>query len=152
MEGDCVTKQSYDENNIFAKILRGELPCTRVYEDDSSLAFMDIMPQTNGHVLVIPKSPARNLLDIDESALGKLMVTVKKIALAVKAGVNADGITIHQSNERAGGQVVFHLHFHIIPRRLEDGWHLAPGIMQSPETLEPTAIQIRKALQNPHTR
>src|SRR5919197_906539 len=108
--------EAYDGTNIFAKILRGEVPCHKVYEDDVALAFMDIMPRADGHVLVLPKSPARNLLDADPDILGKLIVRVQKIARAVKSALEADGITILQYNERAGGQLIFHLHFHVIPR------------------------------------
>ena len=107
---------SYDDNNIFAKILRGEIPCVRVYEDDQTLAFMDVMPQAPGHVLVIPKTPSRNLLDADPKVLAALMPVVQKIANAVQQAFDADGITISQFNEPAAGQTVFHLHFHIIPR------------------------------------
>ncbi len=141
--------QAYDENNIFAKILRGQSPCAKVYEDESTLAFMDIMPQANGHTLVIPKSPARNLLDIEDQALAQLAVNLKKIANGIKAAVNADGITVVQNNESAGGQVVFHLHFHLIPRVAGDGWRFGPGPMQPLEALEPTASRIKAALQTP---
>lgn len=141
--------QAYDANNIFAKILRGEAPCAKVYEDDSTLAFMDIMPQATGHTLVIPKGPARNLLDIEDQALAPLAVNVKKIANAIKTAVNADGITMIQNNESAGGQVVFHLHFHLVPRFAGDGWRFGPGPMQPLEALEPTAAKIKAALQTP---
>ncbi len=107
---------AYDPNNIFAKILRGELPCHKVYEDDDSLAFMDIMPRSSGHCLVIPKVPARNLLDCDPAALARLIQVAQKIAVAAKKAMGADGVTFQQFSEAAGGQVVFHLHFHIIPR------------------------------------
>ncbi|MGA2793719.1 MAG: HIT family protein, partial [Roseiarcus sp.] len=107
---------TYDTNNIFAKILRGEAPCTRVYEDDVSLAFMDIMPRSEGHLLVIPKTPARNILDMPPKELALFMPSVQKVAIAAKAAMAADGLSVLQFNERAGGQVVFHLHFHILPR------------------------------------
>ncbi len=107
---------TYDDNNVFAKILRGELPCHKVYEDDVTLAFMDIMPRADGHVLVIPKVAARNILDIDGAALEALILRVQKIARAAQAGLAADGISIQQFNEGAGGQIVFHLHFHVLPR------------------------------------
>ncbi|HXW70426.1 MAG TPA: HIT family protein [Methylocella sp.] len=106
----------YDENNIFAKILRGEIPCYKVYEDDATLAFMDLMPQSDGHVLVLPKSPSRNLLDADPRVLAPLIARVQMIARAVKEAMAAEGITIVQYNGDAAGQTVFHLHFHIIPR------------------------------------
>ncbi len=107
---------AYDNQNIFARILRGELPCTKVYEDDDILAFMDIMPRADGHTLVIPKMPARTLIDIQPETLSKLILATQKIAKAVKIAMRADGITVHQFNESAGGQVVPHIHFHVIPR------------------------------------
>ncbi len=106
----------YDQNNIFAKILRGELPCHKVYEDDKALAFLDIMPRAPGHSLVLPKSPARNLLDVDPADLAHVMQVAQKIAKASMKVFEADGITVQQFNESAGGQVVFHLHVHVIPR------------------------------------
>jgi len=108
---------SYDPNNIFAKILRGELPCYKVYEDDKVLAFLDIMPRSPGHTLVLPKAPARNILDIGTDDLTHAVVVAQKIAKAAIKAFSADGITIQQFNEGAGGQVVFHLHLHIIPRK-----------------------------------
>ena len=101
---------AYDDTNVFARILRGELPCEKVYEDAACLALMDIMPRADGHVLVIPRVPARTILDIDTGALAGLMAGVQIVARAVKAGMAADGLTIQQFNESAGGQVVFHLH------------------------------------------
>ena len=109
---------SYDPNNIFAKILRGELPCYKVYENDKVLAFLDIMPRTPGHTLVLPKAPARNILDISAEDLTHVVVAAQKIARAAIKAFAADGITIQQFNEGAGGQVVFHLHLHIIPRKI----------------------------------
>jgi len=107
---------TYDTNNIFAKILRGEIPCHKVYEDEHTFAFMDIMPRCPGHTLVIPKQPARNILDIAPDSLAHVALTAKKIAVAAKKAFNADGITLQQFSEHAGGQVVFHLHVHIMPR------------------------------------
>jgi histidine triad (HIT) family protein len=107
---------AYDNNNVFAKILRGELPCHKVYEDDHTLAFMDIMPRADGHVLVIPKAAARNIIDVDGIALQNLILRVQKIARAALTGMEAEGVSVQQFNESAGGQVVFHLHFHILPR------------------------------------
>ncbi|MCH9806625.1 MAG: HIT family protein [Alphaproteobacteria bacterium] len=107
---------TYDADNIFAKILRGEIPCHKVYEDDIAIAFMDVMPQSDGHALVVPKSPSRNLLDADPAALAAVIPLVQKIATAAKKAFEADGISIQQFNEGAGGQTVFHLHFHVIPR------------------------------------
>ncbi|MGO9004479.1 MAG: HIT family protein [Beijerinckiaceae bacterium] len=107
---------AYDSNNIFAKILRGEMPCQKVYEDDVAFAFMDIMPRSDGHVLVIPKRAARNIFDVDPAVLGEFMKRVQKIARAAQKALDADGVSIMQFNESAGGQVVFHLHFHVMPR------------------------------------
>ena len=106
---------SYDPSNIFAKILRGEIPAHKVYEDDIALVMMDIFPQSRGHVLVIPKAASRNLLDADPVALSALMPLVQKVIKAVKAATNADGIRLAQFNEAPAGQTVFHLHFHLIP-------------------------------------
>ena len=107
----------YDDDNIFAKILRGEIPCHKVYEDEVALAFMDVMPQAEGHTLVIPKrARARNLLDMDDAELAALMPRVRKVARAVKAAFAADGIMLVQYNEAAAGQTVFHPHVHVIPR------------------------------------
>ena len=135
---------AYDPQNIFAKILRGEMPCARVFEDDVALAFMDIMPRAEGHTLVIPKAPARGLLDMPADALGPYMVRVQKVAAAVKRAMAADGLTIQQFNESAGGQVVFHLHFHILPRW--DGvTQKPPGTMGDKAALEANAAKIRAA-------
>jgi histidine triad (HIT) family protein len=108
---------SYDPNNIFAKILRGELPCYKVYEDDKALAFLDIMPRSPGHTLVLPKAPARNLLDVAAADLAHAMTVAQKVAIGAMKAFGADGVTIQQFNEGAGGQVVFHLHVHVIPRK-----------------------------------
>jgi histidine triad (HIT) family protein len=108
---------SYDPNNIFAKILRGELPCYKVYEDAKALAFLDIMPRSAGHTLVLPKSPVRNILDVNAEDLAHVMTVAQKVAKSAMQVFGADGITIQQFNEGAGGQVVFHLHVHIIPRK-----------------------------------
>ncbi len=105
----------YDSNNIFAKILRGEIPAAKVYEDAQTLAFMDAMPQSEGHTLVIPKTQARTILDIEPAALSNLIIVTQRIAKAVQAAFNPDGMRIIQFNEPAGGQTVFHIHFHIIP-------------------------------------
>lgn len=107
---------SYDDNNIFAKILRGELPCHKIYEDDATFAFLDIMPRAKGHTLVLPKKPAVNMLDIDTGSLCLLMGTVRKLTPVIKQAMNADGVLIQQYNEAAAGQTVFHIHVHIIPR------------------------------------
>ncbi len=114
----------YDDENIFAKILRSEIPCAKVYEDEFVLAFMDVMPQAEGHTLVVPKAPVRGLLDVAPDTLAALIVRVQKVAAAVQAAFAADGLTILQYNEPAGGQSVFHLHFHVVPRM--DGVALKP--------------------------
>ena len=136
----------YDSNNVFAKILRGELPAHKVYEDDDTLAIMDIMPRTEGHSLVLPKAPARNLLDATPEQLAACMRTAQKLAKAAIKAFNAGGITIQQFNESAGGQVVFHLHFHVLPRW--QGMNLRPpgGPMEKPEVLAANAEKIRQAL------
>jgi len=106
----------YDSDNIFAKILRGDAPCVKVYEDDHVLAFMDIFPQSDGHTLVLPKAAARNLLDLDDDALKETMIRVKRLATAIRTALNPDGIIVTQFNGAPAGQTVFHTHFHIIPR------------------------------------
>lgn len=108
---------SYDPNNVFAKILRGELPSYKVYEDDKAFAFLDIMPRAPGHTLVIPKNGARNILDIDPEDLAHVAKVAQKVAQAAVKVFGADGVTVQQFNESAGGQVVFHLHMHVIPRK-----------------------------------
>ena len=139
---------AYDDANIFAKILRGEAPCTRLYEDEAALAFMDVMPRAPGHLLVIPKAPARNLLDIHAPALAGLIPAVQKLARAAKAGLGADGVSVFQFNESAGGQVVFHLHFHVIPRFSGDSLKPPGGPFVPAAELEPIAAKIRGALSN----
>lgn len=136
----------YDPNNIFAKILRGEIPSHRVYEDDDVIAFMDVMPQGTGHTLVVPKSPSRNLLDADPATLGKLMAAVQKVARAVMSAFAADGVIVTQFNEEPAGQTVFHLHVHIVPRF--EGVALKPhsGVMEKPEVLAANAEKVRAAL------
>jgi histidine triad (HIT) family protein len=137
---------TYDPGNIFAKILRGEAPCVKVHEDELSLAFMDVMPRAEGHTLVIPKVAARTLFDIEPNDLARFMPSVQKVARAVKAGMKAEGISLMQFNEEAGGQQVFHLHFHILPRWT--GVPLRPpgGPFQSAEALRPHAERIIAAL------
>jgi histidine triad (HIT) family protein len=137
---------SYDSGNIFAKILRGELPAHKVYETEAVLAFMDIMPRADGHVLVIPKTPARTILDIAPDDLAVLARAVQHVAKAVKTAMDADGLTIQQFNEAAGGQVVFHVHFHVIPRH--EGVAMRPhtGAMADGAVLAAQAERIRAAL------
>jgi histidine triad (HIT) family protein len=138
---------SYDINNVFAKILRGEIPCHKVYEDDHTLAFMDVMPQADGHTLVIPKSPSRNLLDADPLALGPLMASVQKVAHAVRQAFGAEGILIQQFNEPAAGQTVFHLHVHILPRNAGVALRPHSGKMADYQLLARHAEMIRAALE-----
>lgn len=137
---------TYDDSNVFAKILRGEIPCHKVYETDRVLAFMDVMPRGDGHVLVIPKVKARNLLDVEPDDLADLAKAVQVVGKAAKAALSADGLTIQQFNESAGGQVVFHIHFHVIPRF--EGVALKPhtGQMEKPDVLAGLAEKIRLAL------
>ena len=137
---------AYDENNVFAKMLRGEIPCHKIYEDDDTLAFLDIMPRTRGHALVITKEKASDLFDISPAALAKLMAVVQKLAPKIKAATGADGVLIQQFNGSAAGQTVFHLHVHIIPRR--EGEPLKPhaGIMEDQSKLAATAEKIREKL------
>ncbi|WP_170331071.1 HIT family protein [Ruegeria arenilitoris] len=136
---------AYDPDNIFAKILRGEIPSTRVYEDDVTLAFMDIMPRSDGHLLVIPKTPCRNLLDASPEQLAAVTSTTQKLANAVVKAFDADGVTVQQFNEAAGGQEVFHLHFHVLPRH--EGVSLrAPGQMGDFDLIAQHAEKIKAAL------
>lgn len=136
----------YDESNVFAKVLRGELPCHKIYEDEDTLAFLDIMPRTEGHALVITKEKARDLFDVSPEALDKLMAVVRKLAPKIKEAVGADGVLIQQFNGAAAGQTVFHLHIHIVPRK--DGEPLKPhaGKMEDQVKLAAVAEKIRKKL------
>ncbi len=137
---------SYDNANVFAKILRGELPAHVVYEDSDTLAFMDIMPRLPGHTLVIPKTPCRNVLDATPKQLHACIETSQRIARAVMTAFDAPAVTLQQFNETAAGQVVFHLHFHILPRH--DGIPLGPhtGKMEDDDILKANAARIRAAL------
>jgi histidine triad (HIT) family protein len=137
---------SYDPNNIFAKILRGELPCYKVYEDDKALAFLDIMPRMPGHALVLPKAPARNILDIAGGDLAHVAMVTQKIAKAAMQAFAADGITIQQFNEGAGGQVVFHLHVHIIPRKQGVPMKPPASEKEKPELLAEQAKKLAAAI------
>jgi histidine triad (HIT) family protein len=137
---------AYDSNNVFAKILRGELPAHKVYEDAGTLAFMDIMPRCEGHTLIIPKAPVRNLLDASEAQLVACIKTAQKIAVAAKQAFAADGITLLQSSEGPAGQVVFHLHFHIMPRWEGKQLGRPSAQMEKPEVLATNAERIRRAL------
>jgi histidine triad (HIT) family protein len=136
----------YDSDNIFAKILRGEIPCVKVFEDAKTLAFMDVMPEAEGHVLVVPKEPAENVLDLSADGMAAMMATTQKIAKAVDKALAPDGILLKQYNGAAAGQSVFHIHFHVVPRW--DGVPMAPHgkVMVQAATLEPVAAKIRSAL------
>ena len=137
---------NYDTNNIFAKILRGELPAHKVYEDDKTFAFLDIMPRAPGHALVIPKAPARTIVDIEPDDLSRLIQTTQAVARAAMRVFAADGLTIHQFNEPAGGQVVFHVHVHVIPRK--NGVALKPpaSVKEDPAILSDQALKLAAAL------
>jgi histidine triad (HIT) family protein len=137
---------AYDPNNIFAKILRGELPCFKVYEDDKAFAFLDIMPRTPGHTLVLPKAPARNLLDVEPADLAHVMQVAQKIARAAVEVLGADGVTMQQFNESAGGQVVFHLHVHIIPRKQGVPMKPPASEKEKPEVLAEHAKKLAAAI------
>lgn len=141
-----MSRPDYDPENVFSKILRGELPCQKLYEDADTFAFMDIMPRGDGHCLVIPKQPARNILDVEPESLAAVASTTQKLARACMKAFSADGVTIQQFNELAGGQVVFHLHVHVIPRF--DGVPLKPhtGTMEDGGVLAANAERIRAAL------
>jgi histidine triad (HIT) family protein len=137
---------SYDPNNVFAKILRGEVPSYKVYEDDRAFAFLDIMPRTPGHALVIPKAPARNILDIAPDDLAHVIKVAQKIARAGMKAFAADGVTVQQFSEPAGGQVVFHLHVHVMPRK--EGVTLKPpaSFKEDPAVLAKHARRLAAAL------
>lgn len=138
---------TYDDQNIFAKILRGELPCVKVYEDDHVLSFMDVYPQSKGHTLVVPKEPARNLLELSEASASRAITRVQTIARAVRTAFDPDGVIVTQFNGAPAGQSVFHIHFHIIPTW--EGSHVGrhgSDSQASAEELEPLADAIRAAL------
>lgn len=137
---------TYDSGNVFAKILRGELPAYKVYEDDHTLVFLDIMPRSPGHALVIPKAPARNILDVDADALAHVAKVAQKVARAAKSVFAADGITLQQFSEEAGGQVVFHLHVHVIPRFAGVAMKPAASEMESGDVLAAHAARLKAAL------
>jgi histidine triad (HIT) family protein len=137
---------SYDSSNLFAKILRGELPAHKIYEDDKAFAFLDIMPRTPGHALVVPKAAARNILDVTPDDLAHVMKVAQKVAQAAVKVFKADGITIQQFNEGAGGQVVFHLHVHVIPRH--DGVAMKPpaSVKEDNAVLSDQALRLAAVL------
>ena len=136
---------SYDPENIFAKILRGEIPSEKLYEDEDTYVFMDIMPRADGHCLVIPKTPCRNMLDASPEQLTACLKTVQRMGHAVMKAFGAEGVTVQQFNEAAGGQEVFHLHYHVLPRH--EGVKLRPpGTMADFAVLKEQADKIRAAL------
>jgi histidine triad (HIT) family protein len=139
---------AYDSNNPFAKILRGEFPCYKVYEDTHTLAFLDIMPRAPGHTLIVPKAPARNILDINPEDFAHVARAAQKIAVASVKAFKADGITVQQFSEPAGGQVVFHLHMHVMPRH--DGVSLLPPASHKEDgkVLEANAAKLAAALKD----
>jgi len=138
---------SYDPNNIFAKILRGELPCYKVYEDDKALAFLDIMPRSMGHTLVLPKAAARNILDVTPADLAHVITVVQKVAKGAMKAFGADGVTLQQFNESAGGQVVFHLHVHVIPRKAGAAMKPPASEKEKPDALAETAKKLAAAIE-----
>jgi histidine triad (HIT) family protein len=137
---------TYDQNNIFARILRGELPKVAVYEDDKTLAFMDIMPSVEGHTLIITKEPAEGILDLSPDGATALIRTTQKIARAVKKGLAAPGVMLVQLNGAAAGQSVPHIHFHVLPRSEGLDLKLHGRAMVGADVLEPIAARIRAAL------
>ena len=137
----------YDPNNVFAKILRGEIPSVKVYEDDKTLAFMDVMPQADGHTLVIPKEGAENIFELSPEGARALVTTTQKVAKAVKKGLDAPGIMISQLNGKAAGQSVPHVHFHILPRSKGVDFKFHAREMERPDTLKAFAEKIKAALE-----
>jgi histidine triad (HIT) family protein len=139
---------SYDPNNVFARILRGDLPSHKVYEDEGAFAFLDIMPRSPGHTLVIPKAPARNILDVDPDVLAHVAKVAQRIAKAAMTVFKADGVTVQQFSEPAGGQVVFHLHVHVMPR--QNGVALKPpaSVKEDAAILSDQALRLAAALKD----
>jgi histidine triad (HIT) family protein len=135
----------YQPENIFARILRGELPAHKVFEDEVALAFLDVMPQSHGHTLVIPKLSVRGMIDMPADGWGPYMVRVQKVAAAVKKGMEAEGLTVRQYEGAAGGQTVFHLHFHIIPRWVGEPLRRHGDSMEKEDVLKANAAKIRAA-------
>ena|SRR5689334_9577397 len=142
---------AYDPNNIFAKILRGEIPSIRVYEDQNTIAIMDVMPQADGHVLVIPRAPSRNLLDADPAIFKPLFETVQVVARAVQQAFGVEGVLIKQFNEAAAGQTVYHLHVHVLPRMEGEALRPHSGKMADQALLAKHAEMIRRALNSPQS-
>ncbi len=139
---------AYDQDNIFAKILRGDVASHKIYEDNDTFSFLDVMPQSKGHALVIPKAPSENILTADTMSLGPLMTTVQLIARAAMEAFQADGITIQQFNQPAGGQTVFHTHFHVLPRFEGVGLKAHSAVMEDQDVLEQLAEAYKGVLDN----
>jgi len=137
---------AYDPDNIFAKILRGELPSETVYEDEHTRVIMDIMPRVPGHALVLPKAPSRNILDIAPDALAAVIATVQKVAKAAKTAFDADGVNIEHYVEGAAGQTVFHTHVHVLPRHAGIPMRAHAGEMAPAEEVKANAAKLRAAL------
>jgi histidine triad (HIT) family protein len=137
---------AYDPDNIFAKVLKGEIPCHKLYEDEDTLAFLDIMPRTEGHALVITKEKAADLFTVSPEGLAKLMAVVQKLAPQIEQAVGADGVLIQQFNGAAAGQTVFHLHVHIVPRKESEPMRPEGTKMADQAELAATAEKIRKML------
>ncbi len=138
---------AYDSNNIFARILRGEVPAHRVYEDAHTLAFMDVMPQADGHALVIPKHPAQDLFDLPPEVLAATIVTTQRVARAVRTAFDAPGVMLVQLSGAAAGQSVFHVHFHVLPRRAGIDLRFHAREMADPKLLAAHAARVRAALE-----
>ena len=139
---------SYDEANIFAKILRGELPAHRVHEDDETLVFMDIMPRADGHSLVIPKRPGRNLLDLDADAVAAVAKVAQRVARAAMTAFGADGVIVQQFNEAPAGQEVFHYHVHVVPRYNDVPLRPRDGTMADGDVLKAQAEKLAAAMRD----
>lgn len=137
---------AYDRSNIFAKILRGEIPCVKIYEDDHTMAFMDVMPQATGHTLIVPKEDAENIFELSPDGAAALIKTTQKIAKAVKEATGAPGVMLVQLNGKAAGQSVFHIHMHVIPRQFGIDLEFHERAMVPAAELEPVAEKIRAAL------
>jgi len=137
---------AYDSDNVFAKIIRGEIPAAKVYEDETTLAFMDVMPQAPGHTLVIPKAAAQDLFSLSDDAARATMDTVRRLAPAIRDGMQADGLRIFQLNGEAAGQTVFHYHVHLLPCYRGQAARKHGTEMENPEVLEQHAEKIRGAL------
>lgn len=137
---------AYDSNNIFARILRGEAPCHRIYEDAATLAFLDVMPQSDGHTLVLPKVPVENLFDLDDAAAAAVMHTARRVALALREVCRPDGLTLMQFNGADAGQTVFHFHLHLVPRYAGQELHSHGRGMADSQLLAGQAVRLRAVL------